>query len=96
MTTKSKGTTKSRETAKPGPTTTLPAGPLRHRLGLRIRWKGIQMWIAFTILMAVWFVLKFILHKGGYVHILVIGAISVLVVQLIAERKTQHHRTSNE
>ena len=51
------------------------------------------MWIAFSILMAVWFVLKVILHKGGYVHIILIAAVSILVVKLIAIRKTQYHKT---
>ena len=45
--------------------------------------------------MTIWFILKFLLHKGGYVHILLIGAISVLVVQLVAYRKTQYHKTSS-
>ena len=52
------------------------------------------MWIAFSILITVWFVLKFVLHKGGYVHIILIAALSVLVVQIVAHRKTQYHKTS--
>lgn len=52
------------------------------------------MWKAFNTLMTLWFVLKFVLHKGGYVHILLIAALSVLVVQIIAKRKTQYHKTS--
>ena len=88
--------TRPATTTKPTATTKTAVGPLHHQLGLRIRWKGIQMWIAFTILMALWFVLKFIMHKGGYVHMLVVGAISVLVVQLIAERKTHYHQASDD
>ncbi len=52
------------------------------------------MWIATGILFALWFILKVVLHKGGYVHIVLIAAISCLVVQLIAYRKTQYHKTS--
>lgn len=52
------------------------------------------MWIVSAGLLIVWFILKFPLHKGGYIHILLIGAISVLVVQLAAYRKTQYHKTS--
>jgi hypothetical protein len=44
--------------------------------------------------MTIWFILKFALHKGGYIHMFLIGAIAVLVVQLIAYRKTQYHKTS--
>ncbi len=52
------------------------------------------MWIVSGSLLIIWFALKFFLHKGGYVHILLIAAISILVVQLIAYRKTQFHKNS--
>lgn len=48
------------------------------------------MWIVVGVLMAVWFVLKFVLHKGGFIHIILLTAISVFVVQLIAYRKTRY------
>jgi hypothetical protein len=51
------------------------------------------MWIAFTILMVLWFILKVVLHKGGYVHMMLVAAISIAVVQLIAERKNRYHKT---
>lgn len=54
------------------------------------------MWIAFTILMALWVVFKFLLHKGGYVHMFVVAAISIAVVRLIAERKVRYHKTSGD
>ena len=50
------------------------------------------MWLVSGSLLIVWFLLKFVLHKGGYVHILLLAAISVLVVQLLAYRKTQYHK----
>jgi hypothetical protein len=53
------------------------------------------MWALSAILFLVWFVLKFLLHKGGFVHILLLGAISVFVVQLIAYRKTRYQRLSS-
>jgi len=54
------------------------------------------MWVVFTILMALWFVLKFILHKGGYVHMVLIAAIAIMVVELIAERNARYHKTLDE
>jgi hypothetical protein len=45
-------------------------------------------------LLLVWFILKFGLHKGGYVHILLVGAIAVLLLHLLAYRKTQYHKVS--
>ena len=53
------------------------------------------MWFLSAALLIVWFILKFLLHKGGYVHILLVAAISVLVVQVAAYRKTQYHKTSS-
>ena len=54
------------------------------------------MWIAFTLLMTLWFIFKFILHRGGYVHMLLVAAIAILVVQLIAERNARYHKTFDE
>jgi len=53
------------------------------------------MWIAFTILMVLWILLKFVLGKGGYVHMIIVAAISIAVVQLIAERKNRYHKASD-
>ena len=53
------------------------------------------MWIAFAILTVIWFILKFALHKGGYIHMFLVGAIAVMVVQLMAERKNRYHKTSS-
>ena len=54
------------------------------------------MWRAFAILMALWLILKFILHKGGYVHMILVAAIAIMVVELIAERNARYHKTSDE
>ncbi|HZT60065.1 MAG TPA: DUF5670 family protein [Pyrinomonadaceae bacterium] len=35
-----------------------------------------------------WFVCAFVLGKGGYIHILLLTAISLAVVQLAQERRT--------
>ncbi|HEY0430160.1 MAG TPA: hypothetical protein VGC61_00045 [Pyrinomonadaceae bacterium] len=51
-----------------------------------MRWIGIG-------LLVLWFILKFGLHKGGYVHILLVGDIAVLFLHLIAYRKTQYHKS---
>ena len=52
------------------------------------------MWLIVAVLMAIWFVLKFLLHKGGFVHIILLTAISIFVVQLIAYRKTRYQNNS--
>jgi hypothetical protein len=53
------------------------------------------MWLIVAVLMIIWFVLKFLLHKGGFVHILLLTAISVFVVQLMAYRKTRFQNNSS-
>ena len=50
------------------------------------------LWLVSAIIVAIWFVLKFVLHKGGYVHILLLLGISIFVVQVVAYRKAQYHR----
>lgn len=57
----------------------------------KVSFESTEMRVVFILLMIVWFVLKFVLHKGGYIHMFLVGAISVLVVELIAQRKTRYH-----
>ena len=54
------------------------------------------MWFAFKLLMAIWLILKFVLHKGGYVHLLLVAAIAIMVVQLIAERNARYHKAVDQ
>ena len=54
------------------------------------------MWRAFRILIAFWLIFKFVLHKGGYVHMFLIAAIAIMVVQLIAERNARYHKSFDE
>ncbi len=48
------------------------------------------MWVTSAVLLIVWFILKFLMHKGGYVHMLLLGAIALFVVQLAAYRKAKY------
>lgn len=52
------------------------------------------MWAVSGTLLLIWFILKFVLHKGGFIHILLLTAISIAGVQLIAYRKTRYHTPS--
>ena len=54
------------------------------------------MWLAFRFLIALWLIFKFVLHKGGYVHMLLVAAIAIMVVQLIAERNARYHKAFDE
>ncbi len=56
-------------------------------------WKGFApMWVISSLILLVWFILKFLLHKGGYVHILLLLALSMFGVQILAYRKTRYHK----
>ena len=51
------------------------------------------MWFVTAGMIVVWFILKFLLHKSGFVHILLLTGISMAVVQWIADGKTRYHKT---
>ena len=55
-----------------------------------------MLWVVGIALILVWLVLKFLFHQGAYVHMILIGAISLLVVQFAAERRTRYQRHSPE
>lgn len=48
------------------------------------------LWILGAILFVIWFVLKFLLHKSGYVHAILLTAVALFVVQLVQDRRTAH------
>jgi len=50
------------------------------------------MWPAVALMLIVWFVLKFVMGKGGFIHILLLTALSVALVQILADRKTRYQR----
>jgi hypothetical protein len=50
-------------------------------------------WLAALVLFLAWFILNVVFHKRGMVHILLLSAIAVFVVQLAAVRKTRHHQS---
>ena len=54
------------------------------------------MWALSVVLLLVWFILRFLLHKGGFVHILLVSAISVAGIQFLAYRKTRYHTRSGK
>jgi hypothetical protein len=48
------------------------------------------MWAVVAVLLIVWGVLKFAMGKGGFIHILFLTAISIAIVQFLADRKTRY------
>jgi|GraSoiStandDraft_41_1057321.scaffolds.fasta_scaffold27980_5 hypothetical protein len=54
-----------------------------------------MLWVAGAGFLFVWFILKFLLHKGGFIHVLLLTAISLFVVQFAAYRKTRYQKLSS-
>ncbi len=53
------------------------------------------MWVVSAGLFVVWFILKVFLHKSGYIHVLLLAAISLFVIQFITYRKTRYQKLSS-
>jgi Flp pilus assembly protein TadB len=53
-----------------------------------------MLWISGSILLVIWFVLKFLLHKGGMVHVVLMIAVSVFIIQLAQDRRTKAYERS--
>jgi len=51
-----------------------------------------MLWLVGSGLLVIWLILKFILHKGGFVHLLLLCGFSILVVQIVAYRKTKYEK----
>jgi hypothetical protein len=54
-----------------------------------------MLWLVGSGLLIIWLVLKFLFHKGGFVHVLFLCGVSVLVVQIAAYRKAQYQKASS-
>lgn len=46
-----------------------------------------MVWLVAIALFVVWFVGKFILGKEGFIHVLLLTAIAIAVVQFVADRR---------
>jgi uncharacterized membrane protein len=50
-----------------------------------------ELWFVAAGLFLIWFVLSVFFQKGGMVHVILLSAIAVFVVQVAAYRKAKHH-----
>jgi len=53
-----------------------------------------MLWYTGSLLLLIWVVLKFVLHKGGPIHILLFLAISFYLIQLAQDRRTKQYERS--
>ena len=53
-----------------------------------------MLWYTGSLVLLIWFVLKFALHKGGVIHVTLFLALSFYVVQLAQDRRTREYLRS--
>ena len=54
-----------------------------------------ELWFVAAGLFLLWLILNVFLQKGGMVHVLLLSAIAVFVVQFAAYRKAKHHKSGS-
>jgi Family of unknown function (DUF5670) len=55
-----------------------------------------MFWYIGFILLAIWVLEKFILHKGGFVHTLLLAAIGCFVTQFVQDRRTKAYQSERD
>ncbi len=53
-----------------------------------------MLWIVGSLTALIWFVLKFLLHKSGMVHVVLMIAISMFLIQFVQDRRTKAYERS--
>ncbi len=53
-----------------------------------------MLWIVGSILVVIWLVEKFLLHKGGMVHVILMIAVSIFLIQFVQDRRTKEYQRS--
>jgi hypothetical protein len=54
----------------------------------------LMLWIAGSILVLIWLFAKFVMHKGGMIHVVVMIAISMFIIQFVQDRRTKEYERS--
>jgi len=53
-----------------------------------------MLWISGSLLLIIWLIMKFLLHKGGMVHLLLFSALTFFVIQFAQDRRTREYEQS--
>jgi hypothetical protein len=53
-----------------------------------------MLWILGAILTALWLVAKFLLHKGGMIHVMLMIAFACFIIQFVQDRRTREYERS--
>lgn len=55
-----------------------------------------MLWLTGSLLLVIWIVVKFLLHKSGMVHLLLMAAVILFVVQFAQDWRTREYRRSRD
>ena len=53
-----------------------------------------MLWITGSLLLILWIIMKFVLHKSGMVHLLLMAAVILFVIQFAQDRRTKEYKRS--
>lgn len=53
-----------------------------------------MLWISGLILIVIWLFEKFVMHKGGMIHVILMIAISMFIIQFVQDRRTREYERS--
>jgi len=53
-----------------------------------------MLWIVGSLLVVIWLVEKFLLHKGGMVHVILMIAVSIFLIQFVQDLRTKEYQRS--
>jgi len=53
-----------------------------------------MLWIAGSLTIVLWLILKFVFHKSGMVHVILMIAISMFIIQFVQDRRTKAYERS--
>lgn len=55
-----------------------------------------MLWLTGSLLLVIWIIAKFLLHKSGMVHLLLMAAVIFFVVQFAQDWRTREYRRSQD
>jgi glucose-6-phosphate-specific signal transduction histidine kinase len=55
-----------------------------------------MLWLTGSLLLVIWIIAKFLLHKSGMVHLLLMAAVTLFVVQFAQDWRTREYRRSRD
>jgi Flp pilus assembly protein TadB len=53
-----------------------------------------MLWITGSLLLILWIIAKFLLHKSGMIHLLLMAAVIFFVIQFAQDRRTKEYQRS--